>query len=236
MAIEGKSVLAVVPARGGSKSIPRKNLAEVCGVSLVGHAGLTLGKLDWVDAAVLSTDDEEIAEEGKKYGLDVPFLRPEELASDTATSLDMWRHVWKQCEEFYGMTFDISLLLEPTSPLRRPEDIEQTALEVVRNGCPAAVTVSPTPAHFTPEKTLLLDEDNNITYYIGQEGHKFHNRQAIPSYYHRNGICYALTRHRLLDEGIILQGAHPIVIDRPIVNIDELVELEMASWFMKRQS
>lgn len=235
MAIEGKTVLAIVPARGGSKSIPRKNLAKVCGVSLVGHAGRLLNQLDWVDAKVLSTDDEEIAEEGEKAGLDVPFFRPDDLASDTATSLDMWQQVWKASEDVYGIRFDISLLIEPTSPLRLPEDIERTALGVVQDGFSAAVTVSPTPAHFTPEKTLRLDDEGTIAYYIGQDGRHFHNRQAIPSYYHRNGICYALTRQRLMDEKTILEGAKPIVIDRPLVNIDEMIELELAGWLMERQ-
>lgn len=235
MALEGKKILCVVPARGGSKSIPRKNLAKVCGVSLVGHVGKTLQQLPWIDAKVLSTDDAAIAEEGHCHGLDTPFTRPAELASDTATSLDMWKHAWLTSEKHYGTRFDISLLIEPTSPLRLAEDLERTALCVAKDGYPAAVTVSRTPAHFTPQKALIIDEQGNIDYYIGKEGRQFHNRQAIPAYFHRNGICYAVSRRFLLQDNLILDGAHPVIIDRPIVNIDEELELELAAWFMKRR-
>ncbi len=236
MSLEGLTVLCVVPARGGSKSIPRKNLAPVCGISLIGHAGLTLEKTKWVDAKILSTDDDEIAAEGERYGLSVPFMRPHELASDTATSLDMWKHAWLNAEKTFGMRFDISLLVEPTSPLRRPEDLERTALRVARDGFPAAVTVSTTPAHYTPHKTLKVDADNQIAYYIGQKGRDFHNRQSIPTYYHRNGICYAFTRQYLMDKGLSLEGTSPVLIDRPLVNIDEPWELDLAGWLMKRQN
>lgn len=235
MALNGCTVLAVVPARGGSKSIPRKNLAKVCGISLVAHAGRVLSELDWIDAKILSTDNDEIATEGAKYGLETPFKRPDALASDTATSLDMWQHAWKTAEEVYNRRFDISLLIEPTSPLRLSKDIERTAHCVSFGKHSAAVTVSRTPAHYTPQKTLVLNSEGNITYFMGVEGRKFHNRQAIPVYYHRNGVCYAVSRKFLMEEGLIMDGAHPVVVDRPLVNIDEQIELDLASWLMERQ-
>ena len=88
----GLSVLAVVPARGGSKGIPRKNLRKVGSLSLIAWAANTVGELAWIDSAVISTDDAEMAEEGKRYGLVAPFLRPIELASDVSSSVDMWQH------------------------------------------------------------------------------------------------------------------------------------------------
>lgn len=236
MAFNGQKVLCVVPARGGSKSIPRKNLAKVCGTSLIGHVALTLQELSWIDVKLLSTDDEEIAKEGERYGLSVPFMRPSELASDTASSLEMWQHALLAAEKIYDVHFDISLLIEPTSPMRKAEDLERAVRCIVEDNCPAAVTVSRTPAHFTPQKTLELDRDGNLAYYIGSEGINFHTRQTIPTYYHRNGICYAVTRDYLMGQGQILEGAKPIVIDRPIVNIDEPYELELAGWLMQQQS
>ena len=94
MAYAGLSVLAVVPARGGSKSIPRKNLQKVGGVSLVGRAAHVARSLDWIDAAVISTDDDEITAEAVLRGLDAPFVRPADLSGDKATSVNMWRHAW----------------------------------------------------------------------------------------------------------------------------------------------
>lgn len=234
MTINGKNILAVVPARGGSKSIPYKNLCKVGGVSLVGRAGDLLSQIEWLDAKVLSTDDEQIAIEGRFHGLDVPVMRPDYLASDTATSLDMWQHIWIESEKYYGKTFDISILIEPTSPLRLIEDI-QRAVDAVLEGFPAAVTVSKTPAHFTPHKTLQINSGGEIEYYLGASGKQFHNRQSIPSYYHRNGACYAATRKHLLDEGKIIENAKAIVIDRHLVNIDDQIEIDFANWLLGRE-
>jgi CMP-N-acetylneuraminic acid synthetase len=143
------AVLAVVPARGGSKGLPGKNLKPVGGISLVGRAARLARSLDWIDHAVLSTDDATIAAEGARHGLDVPFMRPAELASDTASSADMWRHAWLASEAHFGRRFDVSLLLEPTSPLRRADDLAATMAALVDGGHRSAATVSRTPAHYT---------------------------------------------------------------------------------------
>jgi CMP-N,N'-diacetyllegionaminic acid synthase len=233
--IDGHSILAVVPARGGSKSIPRKNLKPVGGVSLVGRAAQVIGVLPFIDAALISTDDAEIAAEAQRHGLDAPFMRPDELAGDTSTSVDMWRHAWLAAEEHYGKTFDLSVLLEPTSPLRRPEDVERTLRALIDNDAPAAATVSPTPAHYTPHKTLKINDKGEISFYL--EGGALHSlRQGIPPYYHRNGLCYAVTRDHLVNQGFIIdRNAVAVVVDRHVVNIDEMFELDLADWLLERE-
>ena len=234
MALQGLTILAVVPARGGSKSIPRKNLAQVGGVSLVGRAGELATGLDWVDRAVISTDDREIAAEAVKHGLDAPFMRPQELARDKSTSNDMWRHAWLASEDYYGMRFDISILLEPTSPLRRIEDVTLTVKTLIDSGHKAAATLSPTQAHFTPHKTLKLDDHGNLKPYLPDGRTAL--RQGIPDYYFCNGICYALHRSTLVDEGHIMEDdCIAVVIDRPLVNIDDPFELELAEWLLARE-
>lgn len=236
MSLRGQNILAVVPARGGSKSIPRKNLKEVGGVSLVGRAARIARSLDWIDAAILSTDDAEIAEEGRRHGLDVPFLRPDELSGDTATSIDMWRHAWQAAEEHYGKRFDISVLLEPTSPMRRAEDVARTVEALLDNDAPAAATVSPTPAHYTPHKTLTVDGEGRIGFYL-EGGAKHSLRQGIPAYYHRNGLCYAVRRDHLVDHGLIIdRDAVAVIVDRHVVNIDDPFELELAEWLLSRET
>ena len=233
MAFEGQTVLAVVPARGGSKSIPRKNVAMVGGISLVGRAGELASGLDWIDHAIISTDDVEIAAEATRHGLEAPFQRPDELAGDKSNSTEMWRHAWLAAEAHYAMRFDISILLEPTSPLRRPEDVTLTVRTLIESGHKAAATLSPTPAHFTPHKTLKLDDSGNLTPYL--EGGRTALRQSIPDYFHCNGICYALHRATLVDEGHIMEDdCIAVVIDRPLVNIDEPFELELAEWLLER--
>jgi CMP-N-acetylneuraminic acid synthetase len=230
----GRTVLAVVPARGGSKCIPRKNLREVGGVSLVGRVGDLARSLAWLDASVISTDDTEIAEEGRRHGLDVPFLRPANLAGDLAGSHGVWRHALTAAEAHYGKRFDVSILLEPTSPLRRGEDLEATVVALLAGPHKSAVTVSPTPAHFTPHKCLTVT-DGKIGFYYPQ-GAQHSTRQTIPTYYFRNGICYALRRDVLMQEDIIIgDDCAAMIIDRPVVNIDDPFDLELAEFLLARE-
>jgi CMP-N-acetylneuraminic acid synthetase len=236
MTRNGLSVLAVVPARGGSKSIPRKNLCLVGGMSLLARAARVARELEWLDARVLSTDDDEMAEEGRRNGLDVPFRRPDSLAGDTSTSADMWRHAWLQSEEHYQKQFDVSVLLEPTSPLRTPDDVDRTVRTLLEKQCGGVATVSPTPAHFTPQKMLTVSGDGTIEFYV-EGGSRYSLRQSIPKYYHRNGLCYAVTRRHLVEEGLILErNAAAVIVERPVVNIDDPFELELAEWLLSRES
>ena len=230
----GKSILAVVPARGGSKSIPKKNLKKICGRSLISYAGEICNSLDWIDLAIISTDDDEIAKEGIKSGLEMPFIRPKDLAKDDSNSIDMWRHAWIECERIYKKTFDISILLEPTSPLRIKEEVEECVNNLIKNNYPGIVTISLTPAHFRPHKTLLVNSDGKIGFFLPPKK-EYSLRQNIPPYYYRNGICYAITRKKLIDENIILdESISTLIINRPVINIDEPFDLELAEILLKK--
>lgn len=161
-------------------------------------------------------------------------MRPTGLAEDTSGSVDMWQHAWTASEAYFKTQFDISVLLEPTSPLRRPEDIALTVDTLVESGCAAAATVSRAPAHFTPYKCLTRNENGIIKFYHA-EGQKYSIRQKIPSYYFRNGICYALKRHTLLEKGTIIEeNCMAVVIERPVVNIDDEHELEYAEYLFQK--
>ena len=228
------SVLAVIPARGGSKGIPNKNLRKVGGRSLIEHAAGTAAALSWIDRAVLSTDNEKIAEEGRSCGLEVPFLRPAEFASDLSPTVDAWSHAWLASEEHYGCRFDISLLLQPTTPLRRPEDVENTVRAMVEGGHRAAATVSRVPGHYAPEKIVKLDDEGCLTF-CTEQGARHTARQAIPTYYFRNGICYSATRDTVVRGAQIAErDCVGVVIDEPIANIDEPLELEWAEFLAQR--
>ncbi len=234
MAFNGLSVLAVVPARGGSKGIPRKNLKEVGGTSLIGHAARVIKQLSWLDAALVSTDDAEIAQEAERQGLAVPFFRPKELAEDKAKSVGMWQHAWLSAEAHYRRRFDLSILLEPTSPLRQAADIELTVQSMLAGNFAAAATVSPSPAHGSPHKTLVMTPEKTIGFYL-TDGARFSLRQDIPDYFHRNGICYAVRRDTLIERGhIIEENCAAVVIERPVVNIDTPFDLELAEWLLQR--
>ena len=230
MAWKGRTVLAVVPARGGSKGIPRKNLCKVGGLSLIAHVARTTRALDWIDRAVLSTDDQEMAEEGRRHGLEVPFMRPDELATDGADPNEMWRHAWTESERSFDCEFDVSLLLQPTTPLRRPEEVERTVATLIEGGHAAATTVCVVPADFLPQRILQLGEDGRLSFFL-PEGAEVTRRQDARPLYYRDGTCYARTRRSMIEEARDVEpDCAAVVIDRFVVNIDEPFELELAEF------
>lgn len=226
--LDGKRILAVVPARSGSKGIPGKNLKRVNGVSLIGLTGLTLSKLTWVDAKMLSTDSAAYVEEGRRYGLEAPFLRPAELSTDEATAADVVRHALLEAERHYGGRFDIVLIVEPTSPLRRPADLERAARRLIETGADSVITVSPLSTKFHPLKVFTL-EDDRLKLFL-EDGARVTQRQQLgPALYWRNGVCYALTRACVLDRRAIVTGKTVAeIIDRQVVNIDDPLDLMWA--------
>ncbi|HMK46241.1 MAG TPA: acylneuraminate cytidylyltransferase family protein [Methanocella sp.] len=230
----GKTVLAVVPARSGSKGIPNKNMRKVAGISLIGHAGQTLSQLEFIDAKVISTDSPEYAAEGKKYGLDAPFLRPPDLSSDQSGAVETMQHALVESEERYGKRFDVALIIEPTSPLRRPEDVEAAARLLIESGADSVVAVSPLNSKSHPRK-LLTVKDDKLGFYL-EGGNEIKGRQQLHGgLYWRNGVCYALTRECLMEKGaIITDNTLPYIINREIVNVDEPLELEWAEFLMQR--
>jgi CMP-N,N'-diacetyllegionaminic acid synthase len=236
VAWKGQTVLAVIPARAGSKGIPRKNLREIGGRSLIAHTARCALALDWIDQSVLSTDDAEMADEGRRCGLEVPFMRPAELATDTATGPDTWRHAWQSSESHYGRRFDLGILLQPTTPLRSPDDVERTIRALLEGGHRAAATVARVPAHFTPEKLLVMDDSTRLHFY-SEQGTSHTRRQTIPPYYFRDGTCYAVTRDTLMKGGSIIEDdCVGVLIDHPVVNIDEPFELELARLLYERRA
>lgn len=235
MSFDDSTVLAVIPARSGSKGIPRKNLQQVGGDSLIAWAAKTVLELPWLDAAVLSTDDEEMAQEGRRTGLNVPFIRPDELATDDAGSVAMWRHAWLESEKYYDMRFDCSILLQPTTPLRRASDVQRTLQAMLQGGHRAAMTVSRVPGHFAPEKLLTLGQQGRVcTTALGRKAISI--RQHLPEYYWRNGACYAVRRETLVDDGLITEDdCVAVILDRFMVNIDDSYELDLCEFILNQE-
>ena len=235
MAFQGFSVLAVVPARAGSKGIARKNLARVGDRSLIAHCASTVAQLDWIDRAVISTDDEAMAVEGERYGLEAPFRRPAELASDDATAADAWRHAWLASEAAFGGRFELGLWLQPTTPLRDPADVERTLQTLVEGGFDSAATLSPIPAHLRPERAMTLGESGELGFYC-KDGRAHANRQTIPETWYRNGVCYAAVRETVVERGNVI-GEKPagVALAAPVVSIDDPADLDLAQAQWKRE-
>ena len=122
--INDKSVLALIPARSGSKGLPGKNIRPLLGKPLISWSIETALKTKYIDKVVVSTDSLEIAEIAKLAGATIPFIRPEELATDTASSVDVAIHALSELKSLYGTMYDFIVLLEPTSPIRKVTDLE----------------------------------------------------------------------------------------------------------------
>jgi CMP-N-acetylneuraminic acid synthetase len=232
--LEGRGVLAVVPARAGSRGIPGKNMSVLRGTSLIGWAGRVLASLPFVDRRIISTDSPEYAAEGRSFGLDAPFLRPAHLSSDVAGAVEMLQHAVTSVEAADGRRYDVVLLLEPTSPLRRPEDVERAARRLVASGADAVVTVSRLSSQAHPRKILTLDAADRLGFY-DESGRRVTRRQSLEALFWRNGVCYALTRGCVVERAAIF-GEHTLglVIDRPLANVDEPSDLEWAAFLLER--
>lgn len=231
--IDGRCVVAVVPARSGSKGIANKNMRQLAGTSLIGWAGRTLARVSIVDHRVISTDSAEYAAEGKRHGLEAPFLRPPELSGDSAGAVETLQHALAELEAREGRTFDIVLIVEPTSPFRLPSDIESTLRVLVRTGADSVVTVSPLPTKSHPQKVHTV-VDGRLGFY-DEGGRRIVARQQLQELYYRNGVCYALTRSCLMEQGTVFGArCYAEITAHPVINIDEPWELEWAEFQLSR--
>ena len=151
--------------------------------------------------------------------------------------MDVWKHAFLYAEDFHEVKYDFSLLLEPSSPLRTSEDITSVVDLLTSSPCNSVVTVSSTPAHFTPNKTLRVNDSGKLEFFL-PDGQNYSLRQTIPRYFHRNGICYGMSREMLIssDNAVIADASIPLIIEQHVVNIDDIHDLETANWIYSRDS
>ncbi len=231
--LHNRTVLAIVPARSGSKSIPDKNMAQLGGLSLIGRAGRILSTIPWIDRRIISTDSPRYAAEGRKYGLDAPFLRPAELSTDSAGAFEMIAHGLKTCEDLDQRAYDLIIVAEPTSPLRVANDIEVTVKALLDTGADSALTVSRIDTKCHPNKIFKIN-DGLLRFYT-PEGRMVTHRQQLKSLYSRNGLCYCFLRDTLLSKQALLTDlAVPVITRRPVANIDEPLDLLWAEFLLAR--
>jgi CMP-N,N'-diacetyllegionaminic acid synthase len=182
--IEGLSVLALVPARGGSKGVPGKNVLPICGKPLIAWTIDAARGSRYIDRLVLSSDDEAIIDAARCHGCEVPFVREAALATDTATSIDV---VLDALARLPG--FDIVVLLQPTSPLRSTADIDATLERLLASGAPSCVTLRPAEEH--PYWTFRLDDGAHLARFAEPPAGLPLRRQDLPPAWCLNGAVYA---------------------------------------------
>jgi CMP-N,N'-diacetyllegionaminic acid synthase len=190
-------ILGVIPARGGSKAIPRKNLAVLANRPLIAWTVEVAIASDSLDRLVISTDDPEIAKIGKKFGAEVPFLRPAELATDTSTSMDVVLHTIHWFDENENYQPDYVLLLQPTSPLRTVTDIRKSIELLLAKRGDSVVSVCETHQH--PFWMKGVDEKGRLVDLSPQSSAPT-RRQDLPSVFALNGAIYLALRGFLLSQ------------------------------------
>jgi CMP-N,N'-diacetyllegionaminic acid synthase len=232
--INGRSVLAVVPARGGSKGIPLKNLREVGGRSLVARVGDVIRNVPEIDRAVVSTDHAGIARAAEQAGIAAPFFRPEVLSGDRIADIDVLLHALETMESIDGRQFDIVVMLQPTSPLREPTHVSAAIRKLVDGAWDSVWSVSPTDSKGHPLKQLVVANDDALDYYH-PDGAKIIARQQMGIVYHRNGVVYAVTRSCLVDQRSI-KGARAgaFIVEDPQISIDTEWDIALADFLLQR--
>ena len=229
----GKRILALIPARGGSKGLPGKNIRELAGKPLIAWTIETAVSNPYIDKTVVSTDSDEIADVARRYRAEVPFLRPSRLSTDKAKGIDVSRHAvqWlKDHDDF----FDLILTLQPTSPLRQLEDVTNAIELFFKKTARAVVSVCECQHH--PWWTNRLPEDNSLDGFLRPEALNT-NRQDLPTYYQLNGAIYLTTVKNMLCENIIYgQDGYAYIMPRErSVDIDTVEDLKFAELYINQK-
>jgi N-acylneuraminate cytidylyltransferase len=225
------STLFIIPARGGSKGIPNKNILPLGGKPLICHSIDHARALTSDDNICLSTDSSKIRTVAEAYGLQVPFLRPAELATDTSPTRDTLLHAINYYRE-QGRYYKRIVLLQPTSPLRSPQDI-RNAIELFTPGTDMVVTVKPAAANPYYD---IFEEDSDGNLHISKGDGLYTRRQDAPKVWQYNGAVYVINVESLIS---MEMGRFPVRKASPMspthsIDIDSLDDWEMAEKILKK--
>lgn len=190
-------ILGIIPARGGSKSVPKKNTRLLLGKPLIAYTIEVALKSKLVDRVIVSSDDEDTVEIAKKYGAEVPFIRPRELALDTTPMVLVLQHAVGFLEERENINLDYVLLLQPTAPLRLVEDIDNALKKLMETGADSVISVSQVD-NVHPILMKRIENDLILPYCI-EEKEGTRRQDYSPPAYMRNGAIYAVKRDILMN-------------------------------------
>ncbi len=220
-------VLGLVPARGGSKGVPGKNVRPLAGRPLLEYTARAAQESGVIDRLVLSTDSQDIADVGRRAGLEVPFLRPAALAGDETPMLPVIRHAVDTLASS-GWPPEIVVLLQPTSPLRRAGHIRDAVQLLRETTADSVVTVVEVPRHLSPDYVMTI-EDGRLRHFL-PEGARLTRRQDARQAYSRDGTVYACWVRTIERTGSLYgDDCRPLVIDpRDSLSIDSPADWEAA--------
>nr|WP_315233709.1 acylneuraminate cytidylyltransferase family protein [uncultured Flavobacterium sp.] len=226
-------ILGVIPARGGSKGVPGKNIKLLNGKPLLQFTSKIALESQYLTTVILSSDDTQIIKVAKSLGIQVPFLRPKELAQDTTPTIDVIIHALRWYEN-QAVFFDAVCLLQVTSPFRTLEFLDKAIEKFITSGCDSLVSVQKVPHEYNPHWTFEVNTEGNLKIATGEEK-IISRRQDLPDAYHRDGSIYIMKTEVLLQQHS-LYGKNTSFIESPpefYVNIDTVADWEKAEQMIK---
>jgi len=232
-------VLGIITARGGSKGIPGKNLKLLGGKPLLAHTVDAVADCA-LDRVILSTEDPRIAEAGRALGVDVPFMRPAELARDETPHLPVIQHAVQWLEAHQAYRPDAVVILQPTSPLRSAVDIAAALRMLELSDADSVVSVNEVSAHAHPMRMLRVDDDGYATLFVSGQPvrSRINRRQDLPKAWVMNGAIYGCRTAALFGDEPSLYGnrviAYPMPAERA-VSIDDLHDWAEAEQALARR-
>lgn len=236
--INKKQILAVIPARGGSKSIPQKNIALLCGKPLIVYSIESARQSRYINRVIVSTDDKEIAAVAKVAGAEVPFLRPREISQDLTPDLPVFEHCLAWLKENAGYVPDIIVHLRPTGPLRTAAEIDE-AIELLENYPEAdsvrSVEEPPKPPYkmWKPELAYIRPFVEDLP---GLKDAHTAPRQMLPKVYQTTADIGIFRIGTILNKkSIIGDKVLPYYLKRPTIDIDTKFDLEIAEYLMNKR-
>ncbi|MGM1056404.1 MAG: cytidylyltransferase domain-containing protein [Bacteroidota bacterium] len=225
-------ILGLIPARGGSKGIPGKNIKLLAGKPLLEYTFESAKASALLSRVILSTDDPEIIRTAEKIGLEVPFIRPKKLAEDTTTSLEVIKHALEELK-INGEEYDAVCLLQPTTPFRETGLIDSAIKKFTEGNFDSLISVREVPADFNPH-WVFEEKDGKLQIATGEQ-EIIPRRQDLPKAYHRDGAIY-ITKTSILTDQNSLYGKNIGFINTtgsPYVNIDIPKDWEEAEQLIK---
>ena len=221
-------ILGLIPARGGSKGILRKNIKNLGGKPLISYVIEDGKKAKSIDKLIVSTEDEEIVNVSRSIGCEVPFIRPAELALDNTPTIEVVRHAlafFEAKDEFY----DAVCLLQPTSPFKPPGFIDASINKFISSKSDCLISVLPIPHVFNPHWAFKEDDSGFLKISTGEK-EIISRRQELPSAYYRDGSVYIINRNNIMKENKILFGkiAYILSDSKYYCNLDDLDDWKVA--------
>ena len=227
-------IIGTVCARGGSKGLPKKNIMHLAGKPLIAYTIEVALKWKKIDKLIISTDDNEIAKISTEYGAEVPFMRPAELATDTADKLPVLQHAVKFCEKEYNTGYDVVVDLDPTAPLRKISDLDNALNKFLNSD--ADVLYSVCRARKSPYFNMVELDENGYAHLSKPLKNKIARRQDSPEVYDMNASIYIFNRDFLLTADSIHSGKAVVYVmdDISAFDIDRKIDFQFIEFLLKK--